>query len=88
MIKTIRIFLWEIIAELEYQLYPWKDDNKPSEEIIQKYNLPEIPFNENLHYDWLKSHDDKINRLQNEMIYVQKQILDLKYSNEKESKKL
>ena len=78
MIKTIRIFLWEIVAELEYHLYPWKDDTKPSEEIIQKYNLPETPFNENLHYDWLKSHDDKINRLQEEMIHVQKQINDLK----------
>lgn len=78
MIKTIRIFLWEIVAELEYHLYPWKDDTKPSEEIIRKYNLPEIPFDKNLHYDWLKSHDEKINRLQEEMIHVQKQINDLK----------
>ena len=78
MIKTIRIFLWEVVAELEYHLYPWKDDTKPSEEIIRKYNLPETPFDKNLHYDWLKSHDDKINRLQEEMIHVQKQINDLK----------
>ena len=88
MIKTIRIFLWQIAAELEYHLYPWKDDSKPPEEIIRKYNLSETPFNENLHYDWLKSHDDKINRLQDEIIYVQQQIINLKYSNEKESKKL
>ena len=65
-----------------------RDDTKPSEEIIRKYNLPETPFDKNLHYDWLKSHDEKINRLQEEIIHVQKQILDLKYQNEKESKKL
>jgi hypothetical protein len=74
MIRQIRIFLWGIISELEYMLYPWNEENKPPEETIKKFNLPETPFDENLHYDWLKSHDDKINRLQEEMIWVQKEI--------------
>ena len=39
-----------------------------------KYNLPEKSFDEQLNYDWIKSHDEKINRLQNEMIWVQAQL--------------
>ena len=75
MIQNIRVFLWHIIAELEYILYPWNDENIPSEETIIKYNLPEQSFDKNLHYDWLKSHDEKIGRLQQEIIYLQKKIV-------------
>jgi len=74
MIKKLRIFLWHIVAELEYILYPWKEDEPPSSETIVKYNLPEQSFDKTLHYDWLKSHDEKISRLQTEMLYVQKQL--------------
>lgn len=77
MIRSLRIFLWGIVADLEYHLYPWKDDTPPLE-TIQKYNLPEEPFDKNLHYDWLKSHDEKISRLQAEMIFVINQINELK----------
>jgi hypothetical protein len=74
MFNKIRIFLWHIAAELEYILYPWKEDNPAPPETIVKYNLPQQSFDENLHYDWLKSHDEKISRLQKEMIYVQKRM--------------
>lgn len=77
MIRSLRIFLWGIVAELEYHLYPWKDD-KPPQETVEKYNLPEEPFDKNLHYDWLKSHDEKIGRLQTEMILVLEQINELR----------
>ena len=77
MIRSLRIFLWGLVAELEYHLYPWKDENPPPE-TIQKYNLPEEPFDKNLHYDRLKSHDEKISRLQTEMIFVIDQINELK----------
>lgn len=61
------------MAELEYILYPWKEESPP-EEISQKYNLPDNNFDKNFHYDWIQSHDQKICRLQDEMIWVQKEI--------------
>ena len=49
MIKQLRIFLWGIVADLEYTLYPWKDENDtPPENIITKYNLPEKSLMNNL----------------------------------------
>ena len=73
MLFRIRVFLWTIAAELEYRLYPWVEE-APPQDVAQKYNLPEPDFDKNLHYDWLKSHDEKISRLQTEMIYIQKEI--------------
>ena len=75
----MRVWLWEIIAELEYHLYPWKIDNPP-EDIRSKFNLStnETDYEENLSFDWLKSHDEKIGRLQTEMLWVQEEIYKLK----------
>ena len=73
MIFNIRVFLWTIVAELEYHLYPWKEE-KPPKEVAKKYNLPEVSYDQNLYYDWIQSHDQKIARLQDEMIWVQKEI--------------
>jgi len=73
MLFRIRVFLWTIVAELEYLLYPWVDE-KPPEDLAQKYNLPESSYEQNLHYDWVKSNGEKIDRLQEEMIWVQKEI--------------
>lgn len=73
MLFNLRVFLWTIVAELEYILYPWKEE-KPPEDVAQKYNLPEANYDKNLHYDWIQSHDQKIARLQEEMIWVQQEI--------------
>ena len=73
MFFRLRVFLWSIVAELEYILYPWKEENS-SEEVSQKYNLSSTSIDQNLIYDWLKSHDEKITRLQEEIIWVQKEI--------------
>ena len=62
--------------ELEYKLYPWKD-NTPPEWAISRYNLDhEIvdEYENHMYYTWIKSHDEKINRLQLEMLSVQKQL--------------
>ena len=58
MLFNLRVFLWGIVAELEHALYPWKDESPPEE----------------LEYDWIQSHDQKIVRLQEEMLWVQKEI--------------
>jgi peptidoglycan hydrolase CwlO-like protein len=73
MLFRIKVFLWAIVAELEYHLYPWTE-KAPPQDVAQKYNLPESDFDKNLHYDWIQSHDQKISRLQEEMIWVQKEI--------------
>lgn len=72
MIHTIRVWLWSFVVELEYQLYPWKTTTPP--EWVRTEHKVEQDYIQNLNDDWLKSHDDKINRLQNEMIWVQKEI--------------
>ena len=73
MLFNLRVFLWTIVAELEYYLYPWKKE-KPPEDIIQRYNIPNNTIDDNLQYDWIQSHDQKIARLQEEMIWVQKEV--------------
>ena len=73
MLFSIRVFLWTIAAELEYRLYPWIEE-APPQDVAKKYKLPEEDFNRNLQYDWIQSHDQKIARLQEEMIWVQKEI--------------
>ena len=73
MLFHLRVFLWGIAAELEYRLYPWKEE-KPPEDVAQRYNLPEASYEKNIQYDWIQSHDQKISRLQEEMIWVQKEI--------------
>jgi len=72
MLFNLRVFLWSIVSELEYRLYPWTEENPP-EDVAKKYNLPEQTSN-NLYYDWIQSHDQKISRLQEEMIWIQKEI--------------
>jgi|TARA_E500000318_G_scaffold103260_1_gene108156 hypothetical protein len=83
MLSQFRIWLWGMVAELEYKLYPWKTSTPPAW-AAERYGADTNTIHDNhefnyesLHYDWLKSHDDKINRLQDEMIWVQKEIIKL-----------
>tara|TARA_R100001163_G_C5016128_1_gene160389 strand:+ start:705 stop:968 length:264 start_codon:yes stop_codon:yes gene_type:complete len=81
MFFTIRVILWGIVAELEYQLYPWKT-SKPPQWAVDRYNVDgghqhEV-YEETFNYDWLKQHEQKISRLQLEMIHVIKEIEKLK----------
>lgn len=72
MIRSIHIWLWGIVSELEYKLYPWKTDAPP--EWAEDRYVPPPDYEKNFNDDWLKSHDDKITRLQDEMCQVQKEI--------------
>ena len=80
MLREIHIWLWGMVAELEYKLYPWQTSTPPPW-AAERYGIDTSTFhddhtfdNDSLHYDWLKSHDDKLNRLQEEMIHVQGQL--------------
>ncbi|MEK9894539.1 MAG: hypothetical protein VW454_06225 [Pelagibacteraceae bacterium] len=77
--RSIRIWLWGIVAELEYQLYPWKTDSPPKY-VEEKYVQPP-DYEKNFNDDWLKAHDEKIARLQQEMIWVQQEIHKLHVHN-------
>ena len=80
MLEELRVVLWCWVADLEYKLYPWKTSTPPAW-AAERYGADASIIhddhefnNDSLHYDWLKSHDDKINRLQSEMIWAQKSI--------------
>lgn len=75
MIRYLRIWLWQIVSELEQRLYPYeKEDTNDfyytvkNEETGESYMIIE----------WIKSFDERIIRLQDEMIYVQSQLRNVK----------
>ena len=65
--------------EIEYALYPWKTSTPPSW-AIERYNLPDHfddELDEIIYKQWIKAHDEKISRLQTEMITIQREIYKL-----------
>lgn len=75
MIRQIRILLWQIVSDWEQRLYPYEREDAgdyyytvKNEETGESYMIIE----------WIKSFDDRIQRLQDEMIYVQSEIRSLK----------
>ena len=80
MIHKFHIWLWGVVCELEDILYPWKTSTPPSW-AIERYNLPDHyddELDEIIYKQWIKAHDEKIGRLQSEMITVQREIHKLK----------
>ena len=76
MIRKFHIWLWGVVMELEDMLYPWKTSTPPSW-AIERYNLPDHyddELDEIIYKQWIKAHDEKIGRLQSEMILVQNQL--------------
>lgn len=70
MIRRFRIALWYFVAELEYHLYPWKMSDKAPNETAIKYNLPEQSFDTNLYYDWIKGQDQKIQKIEEDIVFI------------------
>jgi hypothetical protein len=75
MIRYLRILLWQIVSELEQRLYPYeKEDTNDfyytvkNDETGESYMIIE----------WIKSFDERIIRLQDDMIYVQNQLRSIK----------
>lgn len=75
MIRYLRIWLWQIVSELEQRLYPYeKEDTNDyyytikNEETGESYMIIE----------WIKSFDERIIRLQDEMMYVQNRLRSIK----------
>ena len=84
MIRSIRVWLWGIVAEMEYRLYPWKTNDVP-QWAVDRYNLDNgahhTEYDEHLNFEWLKHHEDKIAKLQLEMLNVIHRLNRLEHPN-------
>lgn len=85
MFKNFRIFLWGLAVELEYWLYPY--DSNPEEDYYIKIKNDETG-EKYFVMDWIKSHNDKIERLQDEMIWVKDQIRQLQQIQKEENDRI
>jgi hypothetical protein len=73
--RTIRIWLWQIVSELEQRLYPYEKEDAND----YYYTVKNDETGENyMIIEWIKSFDERIIRLQDEMIYVQSQLRSMK----------
>lgn len=71
MIRKIRILLWHIVSDLEQRLYPY--DKEDSGDFY--YTIKNDDTGENyMVIEWIKSFDERIIRLQDEMMWVQSEI--------------
>ena len=75
MIRKIRILLWCIVSDLEQKLYPY--DKEDSGDFY--YTIKNDDTGENyMAIEWIKSFDERIIRLQDEMIWVQSELRRMK----------
>jgi hypothetical protein len=75
MLRKIRILLWQIVSDWEQRLYPYEKEDYndyyytvKNEETGESYMIIE----------WIKSFDERIQRLQDEMLWVQNEIRKMK----------
>lgn len=69
MFRKLRIIIWGIIADLEQRLYPYNHEDDyyyevKNDDTGEKYMIIE----------WIKSFDERITRLQDEMLWVKSEI--------------
>jgi hypothetical protein len=75
MLRKIRILLWHIVSDWEQRLYPYEKEDRND----YYYTVKNEETGENyMMIEWIKSFDERIIRLQDEMIYVQSQLRELK----------
>lgn len=75
MLRRIRILLWCIVSDWEQRLYPYEKEDRND----YYYTVKNEETGENyMIIEWIKSFDERIIRLQDEMIYVQSQLRELK----------
>ena len=75
MIRNIRILLWQIISNLEQRLYPYHQEDSndfyytvKNDETGESYMIIE----------WIKSFDERITALQDDVIWLKNEIYNLK----------
>jgi hypothetical protein len=69
MFKQLRIIIWSIVSDLEQRLYPYHNADDyyyevKNDDTGEKYMIIE----------WIKSFDERITRLQDEMVWVKSEL--------------
>ena len=90
MLRRLKIKLWQVAAALEASLYPYDDryeiEREREEQMsgcvdlgsdYQEEDGFDFQFSEESTHNWLKTLDDKVSRLQSEMIWAQAAIKQL-----------
>jgi len=77
-IKSLRILLWQIVSDWEHRLYPYEKEDAGDYYYTVKNDDTGETF---MIIEWIKSFDDRIQRLQDEMLYVKSQIREIKNGN-------
>lgn len=76
-LRALRISLWEIVSHWEAHLYPYHDEE---EDYYYKVKNDETG-EEYMMIEWVKSFDERIQRLQDEMIFSLSEIRRLSEEN-------
>jgi len=75
MLRKIRILLWQIVSDWEQRLYPYeKEDRNDYYYTVKNDDTGE----EYMIIEWIKSFDERIQRLQDEMLYIQNEVRQIK----------
>lgn len=78
MLRRIRILVWQIVSDWEQRLYPYEEEDSGD----YYYTIKNEETGENyMIIEWIKSFDQRIQRLQDEMLYVQSVLRNLKNDN-------
>ena len=73
--RKLRIWLWQIVSDLEAKLYPYdQEDNNDFYYTIKNDETGE----QYMIIEWIRSFDERIVRLQDEMIWVKNEIIRMK----------
>lgn len=75
MLRKIRILLWQIVSDWEQRLYPYEKEDRNDYYYTVKNDDTGEAY---MIIEWIKSFDERIVRLQDEMLYVQSEIRGLK----------
>jgi len=76
MFRRFHIWLWGIVMDLEDMLYPWKTKDPP-DWAIERYNLDhgiKDQVEDSIYYGWIQSHDQKLNKVEENIINLYKEI--------------
>jgi len=72
MFRRLRIIIWNIVSNLEQKLYPFNNNDNYYYEIKNDETGEEYMI-----IEWIKSFDDRITRLQDEMVWIKSEINNL-----------
>ena len=75
--RDIRIHIWSLVMDLEDWLYPWKTKNPP-QWAVERYSLDsglsrDIDNNQ-FYFDWLKQQEQKIQKIEKNIIGIHKKL--------------